>query len=322
MRPVRVVSAWAHDVLCQRHCHQRWRRRRAPNDSQLFVHDLTDGSTVLASTGPLGAANEGVSEFTLSGDGKRAAFSTFASNFVGSQPGQLEVFMRDLAAGTTSHVSLRDGAMTGGRLGSSTPSLNLDGSCVAFQSTSDDLVAGGYGPDYIHVFLHAISAACPPVTEPPTPRRRLLLPRSRPIPEPHAPPVVSDLRMERDRFRVTKAAGSEKQQAKRGTAFLFDLSEPADVAITIERKGRCKTKRCRGALSASSREGSNRVPFGGRSGKKALKPGEYQATMIATDACRAAISAGDGALQDRRPLSGAPHPARCAVPAAGTACCS
>ena len=103
------------------------------------------------------------------------------------------------------------------------------------------------------------------------------------IPGPDAPPVVSDLRMERDRFRVTKAAGSEKQQAKRGTAFLFELSEPADLAITIERKGRCKTRRCRGALSASSFEGPNRVPFGGRSGKKALKPGEYQATMIATD---------------------------------------
>ena len=69
----------------------------ATNDSQVFVHDLTDGSTVLASTGPLGAANEGVSEFTLSGDGKRAAFSTFASNFAG------------VAAGTARGVHARPG---------------------------------------------------------------------------------------------------------------------------------------------------------------------------------------------------------------------
>ena len=54
--------------------------------------------------------------------------------------------MRDLAAGTTSHVSLRDGAMIGGRLGSPTPSLNLDGSCVAFRSTSDDLSPAATGP--------------------------------------------------------------------------------------------------------------------------------------------------------------------------------
>ena len=75
----------------------------ATNDSQAFVHDLTDGSTVLVSTGPLGAVNEGISDFALSGDGKRAAFSTFASNFAGAQLGRLEVFMRDLG-GDHSHV--------------------------------------------------------------------------------------------------------------------------------------------------------------------------------------------------------------------------
>ena len=50
-----------------------------------------------------------------------------------------------------------------------------------------------------------------------------------------------------------------------------------------ERDGRCETERCRGTLSVASSEGANRVPFGGRFGEKKLKPGKYQATVMATD---------------------------------------
>ena len=56
------------------------------------------------------------------------------------------------------------------------------------------------------------------------------------------------------------------------------------VAIAIEREGRCKTTRCRGVLSAASTAGANRVPFGGRFGKTRRKPGKYRATVLATDA--------------------------------------
>jgi len=90
--------------------------------------------------------------------------------------------------------------------------------------------------------------------------------------------------MERDRFRGTKANATAKQRAKRGPGVPLRLSESAQVAIAIEREGRCKTTRCRGVLSAALTAGANRVPFGGRFGKTRLKPGKYQATVVATDA--------------------------------------
>jgi hypothetical protein len=55
-------------------------------------------------------------------------------------------------------------------------------------------------------------------------------------------------------------------------------------------KGRHKAKRCtlykkQGSLKRSGAAGPNRVPFSGRiKGRKALKPGTYRATIVATDA--------------------------------------
>jgi Ca2+-binding RTX toxin-like protein len=108
-------------------------------------------------------------------------------------------------------------------------------------------------------------------------------------------PVLSQLALARRRFR---AAGA-------GTALRFTLSEPATVALRIERVapgrragGRCRAPsarnrarprckrflRLRGVLTHSAAEGANRVLLRGRLGRRALRPGRYRLVATATDA--------------------------------------
>jgi hypothetical protein len=87
--------------------------------------------------------------------------------------------------------------------------------------------------------------------------------------------------------------------APSGTTFTYSLSEPAKVAITISRlapgrrqQGHCvarahRGQRCAipkrvGVLTRSAKAGSNSVPFSGRLGTRALRPGRYQATIVAS----------------------------------------
>jgi Tol biopolymer transport system component len=272
-------------------------------DSEAFVRDLDAGTTVLASRGPLGPANEGAHSFSLSGDGTKLAFDTFASNLEGAN-GHLQVYLRDLSAGTTAPASLRDGSTAPGRLNSTGPSLNGDGSCLAFTSRADDLVSPSYGPDFVHVFLRALSADCPrgsPADGVPPPP-----PGGSPPPLAGArdtPPVMSGARVTNKRFAVAPQATVVSAKAKPGTKFLFSLSENARTTITISRRlaGRRKGRRCvkprkslkkrctrlvrAGTLTRSkTKAGKNSIAFSGRLGRKALRPGAYQASLVATDA--------------------------------------
>jgi hypothetical protein len=95
-----------------------------------------------------------------------------------------------------------------------------------------------------------------------------------------------------------------RAQVKRGTRFRYTLSEPASVAITIERAlpGRRVGRRCRrptrrnrarrrctryrraGVLRASKQAGRETTPFSGRFRRRALRRGRYRARIKATDA--------------------------------------
>jgi hypothetical protein len=90
----------------------------------------------------------------------------------------------------------------------------------------------------------------------------------------------------------------------RGTVFAFSLDRAASVRIAITTTapgrrvgGRCRPSsralrhrpRCKaivtaGTLMRAAHAGSNRVPFSGRIGSKALKPGRYTASFTAIDA--------------------------------------
>jgi Tol biopolymer transport system component len=119
---------------------------------QILVRDLAARTTTLASTGPAGPADTGAVDSSISGDGTKVTFISGARNLGGPVDRFRTAYVRDLTTGTTSVVaqgrSSEDGAV-----------LSANGACVALQSGSDDLVAG-YGPDFQHVFLHALGPGC------------------------------------------------------------------------------------------------------------------------------------------------------------------
>jgi glucose/arabinose dehydrogenase len=96
------------------------------------------------------------------------------------------------------------------------------------------------------------------------------------------PPRVSRFRLLRSAFAVPGRlrGGAERSGAARGTAFLFELSEPATVSIRIARLG---ARRALASLRAPGKVGPNRRPFRGRPGTGPLAPGRYTASLEARD---------------------------------------
>ena len=117
-------------------------------------------------------------------------------------------------------------------------------------------------------------------------------------------PAISRLRMLRKRFAVAKKRTAKSaRRAKRGSAFLFTLSEDARTSIAIARalpgrrsgkrcvkprkrlKRRCTRYRVVSTLTRTkTKQGANRIAFSGRIGARRLKPGRYRATVGAVDA--------------------------------------
>ena len=256
----------------------------AIDEEEVFVRDLAAGTTVLASTGPAGPADTGASDSSISGDGTKVTFISFARNLGGPLDRFGTAYVRDLATGTTSVVAQ-------GRSSEDVAVLSPNGACVALASGSDDLVAG-YGPDFVHVFLHSLGAGCAATgTGGSGPGADTTAPR------------ISRLRMTRRRFAVGGRRTPLIARTRRGTAFVFQLSEDARTTITIARtlQGRRKGRRCvppRKGLRrrctrlvgmatitrARTRAGANRIAYTGRTRGRALRPGRYRATVRAVDA--------------------------------------
>lgn len=108
-------------------------------------------------------------------------------------------------------------------------------------------------------------------------------------------------------FAVNLSGPAEKPvraAAKKGTTFVYSVTEPARVVFTIQQKakgrrvrGKCRkptrrnrsAKRCtrfvkRGAFAQNGKLGQNRKKFSGKIGRKRLRPGRYRATLVARDA--------------------------------------
>jgi hypothetical protein len=117
-------------------------------------------------------------------------------------------------------------------------------------------------------------------------------------------PAITALGLTNKTFAVGSAATPvSAARAKKGTTFVYTLSEQATTTLTIERaetgrrKGRScvkatkknrKAKKCTryakvGALARNGLAGPNAVPFSGRIGNKALKPATYRGSLVATD---------------------------------------
>ena len=133
----------------------------------------------------------------------------------------------------------------------------------------------------------------PPVTTP-----------QQPVQVDRTAPKLTAIGITNKTFAVGSGPTAVSARAKRGTTFVYTLSEPATVAISIQRAqpGRRKghncvkpTKKNRKArkctrfvtmakLNRSGARGVNAVPFSGRIRTKTLKPGKYRAMFAARDA--------------------------------------
>lgn len=232
----------------------------AIDEPEIFVRDLAAGTTTLVSTGPHGPADTGAIESSLSADGTKVTFISDAGNLGGPVDRFRTAYVHDLVSRTTAPVAQ-------GRSAEDVAVLSANGSCVALLSGSDDL-APGYGPDFQHVYLHALGAGCAPSSGgAPAPGADTTAPR------------ISRLRMTRRRFAAGRRRTPLTAKVRRGTTFVFRLSEDARTTITITRK-----RRTLRLVRARTRAGVNRIAFTGRTRRRVLRPGRYRATVRAVDA--------------------------------------
>jgi len=113
-------------------------------ENDIYVRDLTAGATTLVSVradgqGPgNGASGYGV----LSADGRFVVFESVATDLAGGADtnGATDVFLRDLAAGTTQRLSNRAGSADAGNASAHSPQVSADGGVVVFHSQATDLV--------------------------------------------------------------------------------------------------------------------------------------------------------------------------------------
>ena len=126
----------------------------------IYVRDRVAGVTTRASYSSIGNDPAGDCEApSISADGRFVAFQSDAPNLVASDPnGKLDVFVRDLLAGTTALASVSS-AGAGGDDISFAPSISSDGRAVAFVSLASTLVPGdSNGPLHPDAFLRDLTA--------------------------------------------------------------------------------------------------------------------------------------------------------------------
>lgn len=190
---------------------------------------------------------------------------------------------------------------------------DLNGDCEPdYVSTSlnYDLTFVNQGRTYFYLSKGSCPAPSPPSPTPsPTPT-----PPATPPVRPPGPaqgdtvrPIVSGLRASPARFRLGSFLPRLAPRARTGTAVRFSLSESATVRLTFARQltGRRVGKACRKATRAlrkrppcarfatvspsvrirNAKRGANSVRFAGRlTRERALRPGRYRVTVVATDA--------------------------------------
>jgi Tol biopolymer transport system component len=131
--------------------------------SDIFVRDLWLGATQLVSINAMGEqANAACAAPSISGNGRRVAFESAATNLVpGDVNAWTDVFVRDLYAHTTQLVSIASDGSQGDFVSgidccSSIPAspLSYDGRVVAFCSVASNLAGVDLDPFLWDVFTH------------------------------------------------------------------------------------------------------------------------------------------------------------------------
>ncbi len=130
--------------------------------TNVFVRDLQTNATTLVSraSGASGAAGDDFSaNAEISADGRFVAFHSNADNLSAEDDDAvIDVYVRDLQAGTTTLVSRAEGATgAGGDASSTQPSISADGRLVVFESEADNLSGDSVGV-FSEVFVRDLQA--------------------------------------------------------------------------------------------------------------------------------------------------------------------
>jgi Tol biopolymer transport system component len=127
-------------------------------ERDVFRRDRLAGVTERVSVNLSGGEPDAASwDAAVSDDGNVVAFVSHASDLVaGAFNDQNQVYVRDIAAGTTLHVS-RSSAGVPANAGCFEPALSGDGRVVAFYSGATSLLPGLDGS--FHVFVHVLATA-------------------------------------------------------------------------------------------------------------------------------------------------------------------
>jgi len=108
---------------------------------EVFLRDLSSGTTTRVAVGPEGIQANGVSEYaSLSGDGRFVTFHSDSTNLVtGDTNDDWDAFVRDTTTGVTRRVSVSSGGFQLNSI-SCFPQISDDGRYVAFSSPASNVV--------------------------------------------------------------------------------------------------------------------------------------------------------------------------------------
>ncbi|UJR80438.1 TolB family protein [Sandaracinus amylolyticus] len=148
----------------------------ATTTTQVYVRDVSAGTTTLASADTGGEyANQAATSPQLSGNGQVVVFQSRAFDLVSGTPALelfgiplfrfcIDVYRRDLSAGTTTHVSARPGTAPNAVAGfapydatnaGEVPDVSADGSRIVFRGSWASLVTGDTnGASDVYVYAH------------------------------------------------------------------------------------------------------------------------------------------------------------------------
>lgn len=115
--------------------------RQGQSETQIYLHDRDDDSTVLISRGPDGRPGDGESSTpTISGDGRYIAYASEATNLVAGDTNQVaDIFLHDRATGVTRRVSVSSAGIQANRP-AWLPQISLDGRHILFNAAASNLV--------------------------------------------------------------------------------------------------------------------------------------------------------------------------------------
>ena len=127
---------------------------------QVYLRDRVAGTTKLISVASAGGLGDARSyRGMVSTDGRYVAFASKATNLTpGANPATESIFLRDLVAGTTTRVTVRQPSGTPSPIGGARPYLTPDGAVLAFNSHDGLLPEDTNGKSDVYLYSVATGA--------------------------------------------------------------------------------------------------------------------------------------------------------------------